>query len=58
VVGPIPEEVQSVTVFSAGIPKASPQLDAARALLAFLRSPEAAVDIRESGMDPMTEPGR
>ena len=53
VVGPIPEAVQSVTVFSAGIPKASSQADAARELLAFLRSPEAAAAMRESGMDPI-----
>ena len=53
VVGPIPEEAQSVTVFSAGIPTASRERDAARELLAFLSSPEAAAVIRESGMDPM-----
>jgi molybdate transport system substrate-binding protein len=53
VVGPIPEEVQSVTVFSAGIPAAARERDAARELLAFLASPEAAAVIRESGMDPI-----
>lgn len=51
--GPIPDEVQSVTIFSAGIPAAAPEAGAARDLVAFLRSPEAAAVMRESGLDPM-----
>ena len=51
--GPIPEEVQSVTVFSAGIPAAARDAGAALDLLSFLRSPEAAAAMRESGLGPM-----
>jgi molybdate transport system substrate-binding protein len=52
--GPIPDEVQSVTVFSAGIVEMSQHKDAAQALLRFLASPTAAAAARESGMNPMT----
>ena len=51
--GPLPEGVQQVTVFSAGVLAASPEAEAARALVRFLASPEAATAIRESGMEPV-----
>lgn len=51
--GPIPEEAQSVTMFSAGVPAASKQPDLAATLLRFLQSPAAAEAIRKSGMDPV-----
>ena len=53
-VGPIPDEVQRVTIFSAGIAAGAREPDAARALIAFLSSPEAAGAVRESGLDPIT----
>ena len=52
-VGPLPPEVQQVTVFSAGVLAAAPQPEAARALIAYLASPAAAAAITESGMEPM-----
>ena len=52
-VGPLPAEVQQVTVFSAGILARSEHPDAARALIAYLASPAAAPAIRDSGMEPM-----
>lgn len=54
VVGTIPDEAQSVTIFSAGIPVAAPHRAAAQELLAFLRSPEASKTMRESGLEPLT----
>jgi len=52
-VGPLPPEVQQVTVFSAGIVSNSQEPDAARALIRFLASPAAAPAITESGMEPI-----
>ena len=53
-VGPLPPELQKITIFSAGIVVGAREPDAARALIAFLASPTAAAAIRESGMEPMT----
>ena len=55
-VGPLPPEVQQVTVFSAGVLVAAPQPEAARALIAYLASPAAAAAITDSGMEPMGPP--
>lgn len=52
-VGPLPAEVQQVTVFSAGVLANSREPEAARALVRFLASPEAADAVRRSGMEPM-----
>lgn len=52
VLGPMPEGVEIVTTFSAGLCTASVQPDAARALLAFLRSPDTAQAKRRHGMEP------
>lgn len=52
-VGPLPPEVQQVTVFSAGIVSNSQEPEAARALIRFLASPAAAPAITESGMEPI-----
>jgi molybdate transport system substrate-binding protein len=52
-VGPLPSEVQRVTVFSAGVAAASRNQDAARALVRFLASPEAAVTVAKSGLEPI-----
>lgn len=52
-VGPLPREVQKVTVFSAGIAVGAKQPDAARALIKFLASPAAAPAIKKSGLEPL-----
>jgi molybdate transport system substrate-binding protein len=54
-VGPLPPEVQKTTIFSAGIVVGAREPDAARALIDFLASPAAAVVIRESGLEPMSQ---
>ena len=51
-VGPLPAEVQEYTVFSSGIVAGAPQAEAARALVRFLKSPDAAAVFRSKGMDP------
>jgi molybdate transport system substrate-binding protein len=53
-IGPLPPELQKVTVFSAGVVAGSKQPEAAKALIAFLSSPAAAAAISKSGMDPVT----
>jgi molybdate transport system substrate-binding protein len=52
-VGPLPPEVQRVTVFSAGVAAGAKAPDAARTLIKFLASPSAVPAITRSGMEPM-----
>ena len=52
VVGGLPEPIQIVTLFSAGIPVNAPRADEVRALLAFMTSPEAAEAKQRQGMAP------
>ena len=51
-VGPLPGELQRMTVFSAGIHAGAKQPDAARALVKFLTAPAAADVIRKHGLEP------
>jgi molybdate transport system substrate-binding protein len=53
IVGPLPDELQKVTVFSAGIASISKEPEAGKALIKFLASPEARAEIVKSGMDPI-----
>jgi len=53
IVGPLPPELQKITIFSAGIVMTSEQPDAGRALIAFLASPAASAAIIKSGMEPI-----
>lgn len=54
VVGPIPPEVQRVTVFAAGVATTSKSQDAARAYIKFLASPAASSAVAKSGLELMT----
>ncbi|HVV95174.1 MAG TPA: substrate-binding domain-containing protein, partial [Hyphomicrobiales bacterium] len=51
IVGPLPPDIQAVTVFAAGVSRTSPQPEETRALIAFLASPEAEDDKRAQGME-------
>jgi molybdate transport system substrate-binding protein len=51
-VGPIPAEVQLITVFSAGIPAGTKQADAAKALASFITAPAAAAIFKKHALDP------
>src|SRR5882757_2986782 len=53
IVGPLPSELQKVTVFSAGIATVSKEPDAGKALIKFLASPAASATIVKSGMEPI-----
>lgn len=52
VLGALPPAIRITTTFSAGVCTASMQPDAARALLAFLASPETAQTKQRHGMEP------
>jgi molybdate transport system substrate-binding protein len=56
VVGPLPPEVQRVTVFAAGIGTAAAHPEPAIDLVEFLASPEAVPIIRKSALDPVSPP--
>lgn len=53
-VGKLPPELQTVTVFSAGIATISKEPDAGGALIKFLASPAASAAMIKSGMEPIT----
>lgn len=53
-VGPLPAELQKITVFSAGVAVGAKEPDAARALISCLASPAAAGAIKKSGLEPVT----
>ncbi len=57
-VGPLPSEVQKITVFSAGVATSAKEPQAARALIRFLASPEAAPAISKTGLEPMASAKR
>jgi molybdate transport system substrate-binding protein len=52
-VGPLPPEVQRVSVFSAGVAAGSRHPDVARAVIRLLASPEAAVVVAKTGLEPI-----
>ncbi len=52
IVGPLPPEIQIVTMFSAGVASASADPEAARALVAYLTSVETDGAKRRHGMEP------
>jgi molybdate transport system substrate-binding protein len=54
-VGTLPEEVQRVTVFSAGLAAGSKEPEAAKKLIACLGSPEAAPIIKKTGLEPLPQ---
>jgi molybdate transport system substrate-binding protein len=53
IVGPLPDELQKITVFSAGIATVAKEPDAGKALIKFLTSPAARPELVKTGMDPI-----
>ena len=51
-VGPLPAEVQTITVFSGGVHAAAQDAEGARALFAFLKAREAHAVLRRKGLEP------
>lgn len=52
VVGPLPAELQGVTLFTAAVPAKAAQVQAARALIDFLLTPDARAVIKAKGLEP------
>ena len=52
IVGPLPGDLQNTTVFSAAIMAGAKDAKASKALIDFLRTPEAAAVINAKGMEP------
>jgi molybdate transport system substrate-binding protein len=57
-VGPLPPEVQRVTIFSAGIASGSKEPEAGKQLIKFLVSPAASAAVSKSGLEPITSANR
>jgi molybdate transport system substrate-binding protein len=53
IVGPLPESLQKITVFSAGIATEAKEPEAGKALIKFLASPAARETIIKSGLEPI-----
>jgi molybdate transport system substrate-binding protein len=53
IIGPLPDDLQKITVFSAGIAGVSKEPDAGKVLIKFLASPAARAEIVNSGLDPI-----
>ena len=53
-VGPLPGDLQNTLVFSTAIMAGAKDAEVAKALVNFLRTPEAAVVIKAKGMEPAT----
>jgi molybdate transport system substrate-binding protein len=50
--GPLPPDIQNITVFSSGVHAGAKQPDAAKALQAYLAAPAAAAVVKKNGMEP------
>ena len=51
-VGPLPADVQYITVFASGIATGAKEADAAKALVKFITAPTAAPAFKKRGMEP------
>lgn len=52
ILGPLPSSIQIITTFSAGVCTTASQADAVRAMLDFMKSPDADDAKRRQGMEP------
>ena len=50
--GPLPPDIQKITIYSAGLHTSAPAPDAARALVRFLTAAEAGPILKRAGLDP------
>jgi molybdate transport system substrate-binding protein len=56
IVGPLPDDLQKITIFSAGIASLAKEPEAGKTLIKFLGSPAARDKIVGSGLDPIPQP--
>ena len=54
IVGPLPGDLQNIIVFAAAVMASAQDPEASKALVNFLRTPEASVLIKAKGMEPAT----
>ena len=52
-IGPLPPDIQQITVFAAGLHAGANEPAAATALVRFITAPAAAAVIRKTGMEPV-----
>ncbi len=57
IVGPLPDEVQKISVFAAGIFRAARNPDAAKKLIAYLAEPRLASVLIRKGLEPVRSAG-
>jgi molybdate transport system substrate-binding protein len=57
IVGPLPADLQKITIFSAGIAAVSKEPEAGKALIKFLASPAAHDALVKSGLEPIAVGG-
>ena len=50
--GPLPADIQDVTIFSAGLGKTAPEPNGAKALIAFVTAPSAIPVLKKTGLEP------
>jgi molybdate transport system substrate-binding protein len=50
--GPLPADVQKITIYSAGISDGAKEIDVAKALVKMITAPDAAPVIKQHGMEP------
>jgi molybdate transport system substrate-binding protein len=55
-IGPLPPDIQQITIFSGALHPRAGTPDGAKALTAFLTAPAAAAVIRKTGMEPAERP--
>ena len=55
-VGPLPPELNNITVYAAGVGAGSQQAEAANALIKFLHTPEAQTVFKAKGLKPADAP--
>jgi molybdate transport system substrate-binding protein len=54
IVGPLPGDLQNTIVFAAAVMASAKDAEAAKALVTFLRTPEAVAVMKAKGMEPAT----
>lgn len=54
VIGPLPADLQATTVFAAAIMTGAKEVEAGKALVNFLLTPDAAATIKSKGMEPVS----
>jgi molybdate transport system substrate-binding protein len=55
-VGPLPGDLNNITVYAAGVGSGTKEADAAKALIKFLHTPEAAAVFKARGLTPAAAP--